>query len=127
VPGRRLWLVALAPAMLILAVAAELAVMPSSSWFTRLLGTNALVCLTWIPLLSIAPVLAFLAALKHGAPANPGLAGALAGLGSASIAATLYASHCTDDSPLFVVVWYSLAIGLVTLVGYLAGRLWLKW
>jgi hypothetical protein len=125
--GRRLWLVALAPAMLILAAVAELIVMPSSSWLARLIGTNARFCLTWIPLLSIAPLLAFFAALKQGAPANPGLAGALAGLGSAGIAATFYASHCIDDSPLFVIVWYSLAMGLVTLAGYLAGRLWLKW
>ncbi|MGE0241251.1 MAG: NrsF family protein [Parvibaculaceae bacterium] len=125
--GRGLWLIAVAPAMLIAAAVAELVMMPSSTWMPRLIGTNARFCLTWIPLLSLAPLLAFLAALKRGAPANPGLAGALAGLGSGAIAATLYASHCIDDSPLFVIIWYPIAIALVTLVGYLAGRLWLRW
>ena len=70
---------------------------------------------------------AFLMALRQGAPANPGLAGALAGLASGGIAATFYASHCIDDSPLFVIVWYSIAISLVTLAGFLAGRRWLAW
>ena len=125
--GRRLWFIALAPAMLIAAALAELMVMPSSTWMTRLVGTNSRYCLTFIPLLSVAPLLALLAALKKGAPANPGLAGALAGLGAGAIAATFYASHCVDDSPLFVITWYSIALGLVTFVGFLAGRHWLRW
>jgi len=126
-PGRWLWLIALAPAMLLIATCAELLVMPSASWVPRLIGVNARFCMSVIPLLSIAPMLAFFAALRNAAPANPGLAGALAGLASAGIAATLYASHCVDDSPLFVITWYSLAIGLVTLIGYFAGRRWLAW
>lgn len=125
--GRWLWLIAIAPGMLLLAAVAELFVMPSASWMPRLVGSNSRVCLTVIPLLSIVPLAGFLWALRQGAPANPGLAGALAGLAAGGIAATLYASHCTDDSPLFVITWYSLAIGLVTLVGYLAGRRWLAW
>lgn len=125
--GRSLWLIVLAPLLLIAAAVVELIVMPSSTWLPRLVGTNARFCLSMIPLLSLAPLLAFFAALRSGAPANPGLAGALAGLSASAIAATFYASHCTDDSPLFVIVWYPIAIGLVTLVGYLAGRRWLVW
>lgn len=125
--GRRLWLLAAAPVMLVLAALAELIVMPSASWMPRLIGTNARFCLVVIPSLSVVPLLAFFWALRRSAPANPGLAGALAGLASGGIAATLYASHCIDDSPLFVMVWYSLAIGLVTAVGYFAGRRWLAW
>ena len=126
-PGRWLWFIALGPVMLLAAALAELLVMPSATWMPRLIGVNARFCLTEIPLLSIVPLLAFLWALRHTAPANPGLAGALAGLGSGGIAATLYASHCVDDSPLFVMTWYSLAIGLITLIGYFAGRRWLAW
>lgn len=125
--SRSLWLIVLAPLMLVLAALAELMVMPASSWLPRLIGTNARFCLSMIPILSVGPLLAFFAALKTGAPADPGLAGALAGLSSGAIAATFYAGHCTDDSPLFVIVWYSIAIGFVTLVGYLAGRRWLVW
>jgi hypothetical protein len=46
---------------------------------------------------------------------------------ASGIAATLYASHCTDDSPLFVATWYSLAIGMVALVGYVIGSRVLRW
>lgn len=127
VPGLRLLAIAAAPVLLILAVVAELVVMPSSTWLPRLIGNNWWFCMTVIPTLAIVPLLAFFAALKRAAPANPGLAGALAGLAAGAIAATLYASHCTDDSPLFVIIWYPLAIGLVTVVGYLAGRRWLVW
>jgi hypothetical protein len=40
---------------------------------------------------------------------------------SAGLAATLYASHCTDDSPLFVATWYTISTALVTAIGALAG------
>ncbi|MFZ5675792.1 MAG: NrsF family protein [Pseudomonadota bacterium] len=127
VPGLRLLSLAAAPVLIVLAVVAELSVMPSSTWLPRLIGKNWWFCLTVIPSLSIVPLTAFFWALRRAAPADPGLAGALAGLSAGAIAATLYASHCTDDSPLFVITWYSLAIGLVTLVGYFAGRRWLAW
>lgn len=127
VPGWRLLALAAAPVLLVLAVVAELFVMPPSTWLQRLVGTNWWFCLTVIPSLSVVPLVAFLIALKRAAPANPGLAGALAGLSAGGIAATLYASHCTDDSPLFVMTWYSLAIGLVTAIGYFAGKRWLAW
>ncbi len=39
-------------------------------------------------------------------------AGAVAGLAAGGLGAALYALHCTDDSPLFVLVWYSIGIGL---------------
>lgn len=126
-PGLRLLALAAAPVLIILAVVAELSVMPSSTWLPRLVGKNWWFCLTVIPSLAIVPLAAFLTALRRAAPADPGLAGALAGLASGAIAATLYASHCTDDSPLFVITWYSIAIGLVTIVGYFAGRRWLAW
>jgi hypothetical protein len=59
--------------------------------------------------------------LRHGAPSRPAVAGAIAGMMSAGLAATLYASHCTDDSPLFVVTWYSIATAAVAAIGALAG------
>jgi hypothetical protein len=45
-----------------------------------------------------------------------------AGLLAAGLGATLYASHCADDSPLFVMVWYSLATAFVAAVGAFVGR-----
>jgi hypothetical protein len=64
--------------------------------------------------------------LRHGAPTRPAIAGAIAGLVSAGLAATLYASHCSDDSPLFVATWYTIATALVAAIGALAGSRVLK-
>ena len=60
-------------------------------------------------------------ALRRGAPSRPTVAGAFAGLLSAGLAATLYAAHCTDDSPMFVATWYSLAAVIVAAIGAFAG------
>ncbi|ODN72595.1 NrsF family protein [Methylobrevis pamukkalensis] len=120
------WL--LSPLVLAVAAAlAELLAVPSDAWGARMIGENASHCLTMIPLLSIVPLACLLHALRYGAPERPGLAGAVAGLFASGIAATLYASSCTDDSPLFILLWYPMAIALVTVAGWLAGRRLLQW
>lgn len=124
-PWRWAWLAA--PTVLAVAVVVELIVMPPTTWLPRLIGVNARYCLTLIPLLSIAPLAGILYALQQGAPTQPGLAGTVAGLVAAGVAATLYASHCTDDSPLFVATWYTIAISVVTLAGYILGSRCLRW
>lgn len=125
--GRWAWGWLAAPALLAIAVAAELVVLPASAWRPSLVGSNAWLCLTLIPLLSIGPLACILVALRQGAPSEPGLAGAVAGLVASGVAATLYASHCNDDSPLFVATWYSLAIAIVAFVGYVIGSRCLRW
>ncbi len=105
---------------------AELLAMPEATWGTRLVGSNARICLLAIPLLAIAPLACLLAALRYGAPTRPGFAGAVAGLAASGIAATLYALHCPDDSPLFVATWYTIATAPVVLAGYTAGARLLK-
>ncbi len=102
-------------------LAAEMMMPQRVAWVTRLVGSNSKICLTAIPILSMPFLAAALVALRHGAPARPALTGAFAGLLSAGFAATLYASHCTDDSPLFVATWYTLATALVVAIGALAG------
>jgi hypothetical protein len=109
------------------AVIVELAVVPADLWMTRLIGTNALHCLTLIPLMSIPPLAALIFAMRAGAPSHPTLTGALAGAAAAGAAATIYATNCTDDSPLFVASWYPLATLAVVAAGALAGRKWLQW
>ncbi len=123
------WRLALAavPVLLGAAVAAELYAMPEASWGPRLVGHNALLCTTSIPALAVGPLACLMAALRRGAPARPGLTGAVAGLAASGLAATLYASHCPDDSPLFVATWYPLGIVLVVAAAYGIGRRWLRW
>jgi hypothetical protein len=124
--GARRMLLA-APALLLVAVVVELQLVPAPDWGRRLIGTNWWVCLTFVPLLSLPLLAAGLLALRHGAPTQPRVAGAVAGLLAGGLAAALYASHCIDDSPLFVATWYTLAIGLVALAGSLLGPRVLRW
>jgi hypothetical protein len=107
--------------LLVGGIAGEMMMPQRLPMMTRLIGNNSKVCLTAIPLMSLPLLAAALFGLRHGAPTSPALEGAIAGLLSAGFAATLYASHCTDDSPLFVATWYSIAIALVTAIGALAG------
>jgi hypothetical protein len=109
------------------AVAIELASVPAASWRTRLVGSNSMICLPMVPILSLAPLGAALLILRRGAPASPALAGAAAGLLAALSGATLYAFHCFDDSPLFVATWYTLATLPMVALGALAGHRLLRW
>ena len=122
-PRRLLPLVLLAVAALVL----ELAVLPQASWATRLIGSNALVCLTAIPLFALAPLAGLILALRRTAPASPTWSGAAAGALAAAAGAAIYAFHCFDDSPLFVLTWYSLAALPVIAIGALAGNRLLRW
>lgn len=130
-PGTRLKgalaLTALAPALLAVAVGLEFFAIPADQWSRRWIGSNSMVCLTFIPLIGIAPLAVFVAALRHGAPTRPGAAGAVAGLLAGGIAATFYAAHCTDDSPFFVATWYPIAIAVLTACGFMLGRLFCRW
>jgi hypothetical protein len=115
------WLLLIPVGLLGIGIASEMMMPQRLPMMTRLIGSNSRVCLTAIPLLALPLLAAALTGLRHGAPTRPALAGAFAGLVSAGLAATLYASHCTDDSPLFVATWYTLATLLVTAIGALAG------
>lgn len=116
-----------APALLTCTIAAEMVLVSPAQWQTKLIGSNSLVCITAIPLLSLPLLVAALYALRQGAPTRPGLAGGVAGLLASGLAAAFYAMQCTDDSPLFVAVWYSLAIAAVSLLGAMAGQRVLRW
>jgi hypothetical protein len=118
---------AIAPVLLAIGVALELIATPAGSWEARLVGSNWLVCLTYVPILSALPLVALTAALRRGAPSSPTATGAIAGLLAGALGATFYAAHCPDDSPLFVAVWYTLGIAIVAGVGALVGRRALRW
>jgi hypothetical protein len=120
------WLLLLPVAILALGISGEMMVPRRLPMRTRLIGSNSRVCVAAIPVLSLPLLAAALFGLRHGAPAHPAVAGALAGLLSAGLAATMYAAHCTDDSPLFVATWYTLATALVTAIGALLGVRFLR-
>jgi hypothetical protein len=116
------------PALLLLgAVIYELVTIPSSVWLARATGMNGLMCLANIVFLSLVPLSAVVFALRQGAPMSPAVTGAVAGLLAGALGATVYATHCTDDSPLFVAIWYTQAVGFMALVGLLIGQYALRW
>jgi hypothetical protein len=115
------WLLLVPAGFLAVGIGSEMMMPQRLPVMTRLVGSNSRVCMMAIPLLSLPLLAAALVGLRHGAPARPAVAGAIAGLLSAGLAATLYASHCTDDSPLFVATWYTIATALVAAIGALAG------
>jgi hypothetical protein len=123
------WLLALAgvPALLAIGSVAEMLTVPPADWGQRLTGHNSFMCLTLIPTLSALPFAALLLALRQGAPSHPRLTGAVAGLVAAGIGATLYASHCPDDSPFFVATWYVIASSFMALLGAAIGERFLRW
>jgi hypothetical protein len=116
-----------APILMVLAVAAELYMVPSTQWMPKLVGHNMRFCTTMIPLFALGPLALMLWAFRKGAPENPARAGAVAGLIAGGLGAAFYAAHCFDDSPLFVAVWYTLAIAFVTGLGALLGSKLLRW
>ncbi|MBA2127673.1 hypothetical protein DLM45_15790 [Hyphomicrobium methylovorum] len=126
-PNARLLWLALAPALLLAGTILEMTLVPKTEWHTRMEGHNSITCMVLIPMLALVPFAAIFYALKSGAPANSSMAGAIAGLLAGGIAATLYASHCTDDSPMFVAAWYPFGIVLMTILGTLLGKRFLRW
>src|SRR6476646_3702948 len=118
----------LVPALLLLAsVIYELVTVPASAWPSRAMGVNGVMCLASIIFLSVLPLTATIYALRQGAPTSPAVMGAVGGLLAGALGATVFAMHCTNDSPLFVAIWYALAIGLMSMLGLVVGRHALRW
>jgi hypothetical protein len=113
--------------LLMAAVLYELVTVSASEWPSRAIGVNGMMCFANIIFLSVFPLTTTIYALRQGAPMSPALAGAAAGLLAGALGATVFAMHCTNDSPLFVAIWYALAIGLMSMFGLLIGRHALRW
>lgn len=125
--GRAALALLAAPALLATAVALELVNVPSELWKTRLIGQNSAPCMYLIPLMAIGPLAGMIGVLRYGAATRPRLAALAAGLAAAGLAATLYAAHCPDDSPLFVATWYTVATAIVVAVSLLVTPRLLRW
>ena len=119
--GGWLWLLMVPVGLLVAGISGEMMTPQRLPMMARLVGNNSKVCMTAVPLMSLPLLVASLIGLRHGAPTRPAVAGAMAGLLSAGLAATLYAAHCEDDSPLFVATWYTIATAMVTAIGALVG------
>jgi hypothetical protein len=123
----RLWplaaVAAVAAAMWVWALVAT----PAEGRGMAIVGKTMVSCLVTIPLLSVLPVASILYVLRQGATTAPARAGFVAGLAGAGLSAMIYALHCTEDSPLFYVTWYGIAIMGVALVSAAIGARSLRW
>ena len=116
------------PALLLfVAVAYELVTVPATTWTSLAMGANGVMCLANIMAFSAIPLVTVIYALRLGAPMSPAVMGAVGGLLAGALGATVFATHCTDNSPLFVAIWYVLAIGLMSMFGLVIGRHALRW
>ena len=119
--GARAWLLLVPLALLAVGIGFDLMMPQTTSWSARMVGSNSRVCLSAIPAMALPLLVAALIGLRQGAATRPAMSGAVAGLMSGGLAATIYAAHCTDDSPLFVATWYSIGIAGLTAIGAAAG------
>lgn len=130
-PGHRprhviAWLAA-PPVALGLLAALFLARAPESAREQLVFGDTWQTCLTSVTLLAVPVFIALLWAFRRLAPTDLKLAGTLAGAASASTSALVYALHCPETSPAFVLTWYGLAIIAATIGGRLFGPRLLRW
>lgn len=109
-----------------LGIGAYLVTRPALRW-DLFIGSSIDICGRAIVALALPMLVGLLIALRRGAPMHPTRCGALAGLAAGAFAAALYSLFCTEDSPMFYAVWYSLAIGSVGAIGALLGRKQLRW
>ncbi len=125
--GRVIWLAGLVPAIMAGGLLVELVTVPRVQWLDRLAGEHWSICVMNMVILSLPMLAALLAGLRYAAPTRPAVAGAGAGLLAGAVAASIYISHCPDDSPLFVAAWFTLAIVISTALGAMAGSRILRW
>jgi hypothetical protein len=123
--GARLLLAAGAVAAVV--VLRELARVPPGDWGRAALGETPAACLASLALIGLPLLLGCLWALGRGASTRPRASGALAGILAWSVAAAVYALHCTETSPLFVAAWYGLALALFSALGAALGPRLLRW
>jgi hypothetical protein len=112
--------------MLVLAVMQESSATPEQR-MAMMLGSTYQVCARNIVLLSVPIFVGLFWALRSLAPTRLVLAGGVAGMLAGAAGTVVYAFHCTESAMPFVVIWYTLGIGAVSLVGALMGRVLLRW
>jgi hypothetical protein len=90
-------------------------------------GESVYDCPISIATLSVPLFIASFWAMRQFAPTQLTLAGAVAGLFSGAVAATVYSLHCTGYHATFIALWYSVGVAVPGIVGALLGRWLLRW
>lgn len=101
--------------------------MELSQWRDVIIGGSLARCVVLIPSLALVILAAQITALIHSAPQHPIWLGIRAGIIAGAWATMIYAFFCTEDSPAFYGLWYSVGIMITGGIGALAGRIFLRW
>lgn len=126
--ARRAWALPIAAVLGLGAVAAVGAAGNAAEALAAQFWGHSWAACPWrIAALSLPALGAAIWALRGLAPTRPRLAGLAAGLFSGALGALGYLLYCDETAPLFVLVWYSLGIGLVGGAGALIGHRALRW
>lgn len=84
------------------------------SLMERLAPAHGILCVAAIVTLGL-PMIALLAAqMRRAAPVRPARSAWLAGVAASTSGALIFTACCPMNDPLYIVVWYSAAIALVT-------------
>jgi len=114
-------------AIIALVFSSAIAVNGVSGFVATLWVPSLAVCFLSIPVLSLPLLAAALWGLSAGAPLNSSKTGLVAGVAAGGLATAIYTFYCDQDSVLFYIPAYSAAIGLVALMGAVAGARVLRW
>lgn len=104
-----------------------LAPLTGEARFSLIQGDRFVQCLSSISALSIGLIAAQITVLRNGAVTKPVAVGAIAGAAAGAISAIIYAFICTEDSPAFYGLSYTVGILFAGTIGATAGKLFLKW
>lgn len=126
-PGRASALIGLLLLMAWTGTAATLLGAPPAERASLIFGQTWKTCPFSIALLSLAPFIGALWAMKELAPTRLRFAGASAGLLAGAMAAAVYALHCPEMTVPFLGIWYVLGIAIPTAIGGIIGPLLLRW
>jgi hypothetical protein len=126
-PGAARLLLVAAPSLAAAVVLRELVLVQPEDWGRAALGASSGSCLVSLALVGLPLLAGVLWALGRGASTRPRASGALAGALAWAIAASIYALHCTETSPLFYAAWYGLVLIALTLLGAGLGPRLLRW
>lgn len=126
-PPRWLWLLAVPVAVFAMGSIREAMSMPPSDFTAMWFGPSWTVCSGLILALSLPVAAALTLVARRLAPTRLRATGAMIGLASGGLSATLYSLHCPEAGASFVLTWYTLGMIAPAVVGALLGPRLLRW
>jgi hypothetical protein len=115
------------PVLMLLYGALGYMLTPEDQKATALWGHSYLTCPWTIAALSVPGLWAAFWASSKMAPTRIRLTGAVCGLFAGALGAAGYALACSEVAVPFVALWYTLGIGLVTVLGALLAPRFIRW